>query len=85
MYNHVIIGMAIYVEPYEQIMQTPIKQRHGIVVNGSMASYPLAAPYEDKIPELKNRDKTKIERVFVKWNNEYSKAIENMKYGYILY
>ena len=85
MYNHVIIGLFIHIEPYEVLLKTPIKQRHGIMARVSMNSYPLAAPYEEKIPELKNRDRMKIERVFIKWKKEYKQILENFECEYVVY
>ncbi|MDE5636583.1 MAG: hypothetical protein K2I43_00960, partial [Alistipes sp.] len=83
-YNHLIVGAIIHVEPYELLVRTPIKKRIGFTLVFS-PHYLLAAPYEEKIPELANRDKTKLEYVLVKWSDEYTKEIENLKYEYILY
>ncbi|MDE6777917.1 MAG: hypothetical protein K2J51_00365 [Alistipes sp.] len=83
--NIVIISMFIYVEPYEQLMKTPIQKRHGIIVRWPATHYPLAAKCEEKIPQLKDRDPMTIARIFVKWKEEYRELIEDFEYEYIVY
>ena len=85
MCNIAILSMFIYVEPYEQLMETPIKKRHGILVSWPDNHVQLAAKCEEKIPQLKDRDPMKVERIFVKWKDEYRELIENFEYEYIVY
>ena len=86
MISRYMVGAVIYVTPYDTIMGMPMDRRahYGLTVKFK-PDFIVAAPYEELFPILKSRDKTKVERIFVKWKPEYNKIVENLKYDYIIY